>query len=147
MAATLTPTQLMAMNFGYLTGQDLVRWCSTQLLIKSWEVNNQALEDGCNNAYSEMTEYFATKYDVQREFNMISGPRQNTVVKLTAILAIRDILGNMAGIGPVTEANYKWADDKILDIQQGLYTLPLYGVAITVNSGAFIVPSNYNNLG
>lgn len=144
---TLTPQQLTAMNFGYLQGSDLIRWCSVQVLTKQWEVNNNCLIDGCNNAYSEMMEYFATKYDVQREFNMISGPRQYTVVKMTSIMAIRDILGNMAGIGPVTQDNYKWLDDKILEIQQGLYTLPLYGVAITINSGAFLVPQNYNSLG
>lgn len=144
---TLTNQQLDAMNFGYLTGADLAQYSSYQVLIKQWETSNEKLQNGCDNAYSEMIGLFATKYDVNREFAMISGPRQNIVVKLTAILAVRDILGNMAGIGPVTEANFAWADDKIERTQNGTFNLPLYGVDCSVESNAFLVPQNFRKLG
>ncbi len=144
---TLTPQQLAAMNFGYLTGQDLISYASIQVITKQWESNNNVLQIGCENAYSEMIGYFYTKYDVLREFNQISGTRQQIVVKLTAILAIRDILGNMAGIGEVTKDNYAWADDIIARTQNGTFNLPLYGASITVESGAFLVRQNFGTLG
>jgi len=145
--ATLTNAQLDAMNFGYLMGSDLAQYVAYQVLIKQWETSNNKLQDGCDNAYSEMIGLFATKYDVQREYANISGPRQNIVVKLTAILAVRDILGNMAGIGPVTEANFAWADDIINRTQNGTFNLPLYGANCLVESNAFLVQQNFRNLG
>lgn len=145
--ATLTNDQLAAMSFGYLIGANLMQYSSAQTLIKCYEVNNTSLQQGCDNAYSEMVGYFYTKYDVQREFNMISGPRQNLVVKLTAILAVRDILGNMAGIGEVTKDNFIWADDIIARTQNGTFNLPLYGVANCLDSGAFLVPQSFRWLG
>lgn len=145
--ATLTPTQLAAMSFGYLTGQDLLQYVSTSVLIAQWEKNNNVLQNGCDNAYSEMIGYFYTKYDVQREFNMISGPRQQLVVKLTAILAVRDILGNMAGIGEVTKDNYIWADDIIMRTQNGTFNLPLYGANCIIEASAITVPMNFRTLG
>lgn len=145
--ATLTPQQLAALNFGYLTGQDILQYCSTQSLIKQFEVNQDILQRGCDNAYSEMIGYCYTKYDVKREFNMISGPRQQLVVKLTAILAVRDILGNMAGIGEVTKDNFIWADDIIMRTQNGTFNLPLYGVSVCLESNAFLVKQNFGTLG
>lgn len=145
--ATLTNDQLAAMNFGYLSGADLQQYCSSQVLIKCYEVRQDCLQQGADNAQSEMIGLFYTKYDVLREFNMISGPRQNLVVKLTSILAVRDILGNMAGISEVTKMNYAWADDIIFRTQNGTFNLPLYGVSIGINSGAFLVRQNFGTLG
>lgn len=145
--ATLTNDQLAAMKFGYLTGADLQQYSSSQVLIKAYEVRSSCLQQGCDNAYSEMIGYFYTKYDVQREFNTISGPRQNVVVKLTAILAVRDVLGNMAGIGDVTKDNFAWADETIRMVQQGLFNLPLYGASCRIESNAFLVPQNFRTLG
>lgn len=144
---TLTPQQLANLNFGYLTGQDLIQYAAIQVLTRQYESNQQILQQGCDNAYSEMIGYFYSKYDVQREFNMISGPRQQIVVKLTAILAVRDIMGNMAGIGDVTKGNFEWADDIIARTQDGLFNLPLYAATCVVKSNAFLVNQNFRTLG
>lgn len=144
---TLTPAQLAALSFGYLTGQDILQYCSTQVLIKQYETNQNILQQGCDNAYSEMIGYFKTKYDVQREFNNVSGPRQQIVVKLTAILAIRDILGNMAGLGDVTKGNFAWADDIIERTLAGVFNLPLYAADTSIVSGALLVRQNFGTLG
>lgn len=145
--ATLTNPQFDALNLGYLQGYDIAQYASYQTLIKQWEVSNQKIQQGADNAYSEMIGYFYTKYDVQREFNMISGPRQQLVVKLTAILAVRDILGNMAGIGEVTKDNYIWADDIIMRTQNGTFNLPLYGANCIIESDAIMVRQNFRTIG
>ena len=145
--ATLTNAQFDSLNLGYLQGYDLAQYASYQVLIKCWEVSNQKIQQGANNAYSEMIGYFYTKYDVLREFNTISGTRQQMVVKLTAILAVRDILGNMAGIGDVTKANFLWADGIIDRVQNGTFNLPLYAANCIIESSAFLVAQNFNTLG
>jgi hypothetical protein len=144
---TLTNDQLAVMNFGYLTGADLMQYSSVQVLIKQYEVNQGKLQMGCDNAQSEMIGLFATKYDLMREYTMISGPRQQLVVKLTAILAVRDILGNMAGIGDVTRDNFVWADDIIERAQNGTFNLPLYAANCKVESNAFLVRQNFRTWG
>lgn len=143
----MTNAEFNALQLGYLTGEDIAQYCSYQVLIKCYEVDNNRIQTGADNAYSEMIGYLYTKYDVQREFNTISGQRQQIVVKLTAILAVRDILGNMAGIGEVTKANFEWASDIILRTQQGLFNLPLYAASVAVNSGSTLVQSNFSFLG
>lgn len=145
--ATLTNAEFNALDLGYLKGSDLTQYSSFQTMIKQWETDNDKIQQGADNAYSEMIGYFHTKYDVLREFNMISGPRQTLVAKLTAILAVRDILGNMAGLGEVTKANFIWADDIIERTQNGTFNLPLYGVAINLESNAFLVRQNFGTLG
>lgn len=145
--ATLTNAEFDALNLGYLQGSDLAQYASYQVLIKQWEVSNQKIQQGADNAYSEMIGYFYTKYDVLREFNMISGTRQQLVVKLTAILAVRDILGNMAGIGEVTKGNFEWADYIIQRTQDGTFNLPLYGVSCILESNARLVRQNFGTLG
>jgi hypothetical protein len=145
--ATLTNAQLNALSFGYLTGADLTNYVASQILIKCYEVNSASLQTGCDNAYSEMIGLFSTKYQVQLEFNQISAPRQQLVVKMTAILAIQDILGNMAGIGDVTKMNFAWVADKINRVQNGTFNLPLYAVNATQYSSAPLVQGNYSFLG
>lgn len=145
--ATLTNAQFNALNLGYLKGADLTQYASFQVLIKQWETDNDKIQQGADNAYSEMIGYFYSKYDVAREFNSISGPRTQIVVKLTAILAVRDILGNMAGIGDVTKANFEWADDIIERTQQGMFNLPLYAANCRIESSAFLVSQNFKTLG
>lgn len=145
--ATLTNAQLDAMSFGYLTGLDLAMFASYQVIIKQYETSPNKLQQGCDLAYSEMIGLFYTKYDVNREFTQISGTRQDIVVKITAILALRNILGNMAGIGDVTKENYVWVDNIIERTQNGTFNLPLYGVSIAIESGAFLVRQNFGTLG
>lgn len=145
--ATLTPAQLSTMQFGYLNGSDLIRWSSTQVLIKQYEVDPECLQNGCDIAYSEVIDLFATKYDVVRELQAISSPRVNSFVKLVAIFAVRNILGNMAGLGEVTKNNYAWADDIVGRTQAGLNNFPLYAAKCTVNSVARLVKQNFGTLG
>lgn len=148
MAATLTNDELDALNFGYLTGADLSMWSSYQVLIKNWEVNNNRLLQGCQIAYQEVTNMFLTKYDVQREINAISGTREAAFVKFVAITALKNILGNMAGEGTVTAANFAWHDAMLNDIRMGIDNFSLYAPASPcIESSAFLVPGNFRFLG
>lgn len=61
---SLTNAQLLNLPFGYLTGRDLVQYCAPQLLIKQYEVNPDALMNGCTLAYSIVIGKLSTRYDI-----------------------------------------------------------------------------------
>lgn len=146
--ATLTNDQLAAMSFGYLNGADLIGVCSPQILIKQFEVNNASLQYNCDIAYQQVTNMFLTKYDVKRELHAISGARELAFVRFTAVVAIRNLLGNMAGEGTVTEANFKWQDDMLNKIREGIDNFSLYPPASPCyESSARLYPQNFRWLG
>lgn len=147
MATHTTNDQLAVMNFGYLTGRDLMRWISAQILISRETVLPGSLADGCNTAYDEVTAMFYTKYNVQSELTMISGKRDESFAKFVGIIAVRNIAGNLAGLGPVTEGNFKWAEDMLTDVRAGISNFALHSAPISVESGSFLVRQNFGTIG
>lgn len=144
----ITNEQLIAMNFGYLTGSDLAFFASYQILISQYQKNSDSLQQGCTIAYQEVTNMFLTKYDVKRELNTISGPREEAFVKFVAITALKNILGNLAGEGTVTEANFAWHDDMTNKIREGIDNFSLYPPAgPCYQSNAKLYPQNFRWLG
>lgn len=145
---TLTNAQLDAMSLGYLTGADLAMWSSYQVIIKQYETSPDKLQQGCTIAYQEVINMFLTKYDVRRELNQISGGREEAFAKFVAITALKNILGNMAGEGSVTEKNFMWHDEMLSSIRQGTDNFDLYGPSLPcVESSAFLVPMNFRTIG
>ena len=65
--AVITVDQLKVLNLGYLTGGDLVRWCSPSHLIKQYNIDTNCLQDGCNTAYKEVRNKLSTRYDISDE--------------------------------------------------------------------------------
>lgn len=80
---SLTIPQLLDMDFGYLSGDDLVQWCSPQILIKQYEVNNNALQKGCNTAYGEVASALRTKYNSSAELAKIQFTQAMATSQLT----------------------------------------------------------------
>lgn len=146
--ATLTNQQLDAMSFGYLTGADLAMFSAYQLIIKQYETSPNKLQQGCTTAYQEVANMFLTKYDVKRELTAISGPREEAFVKFVAITALKNILGNMAGEGTVTEKNFIWHDEQMDKVREGIDNYALYPPANKcIESSAFLVGQNFRTLG
>lgn len=150
MANPIAPTnaQFDAMSFGYLNGQDLATWSAYATLISVYQQSNQKIQNCCEIAYQEVTNMFLTKYNVELELNAISGKRELAFVKFVAITALKNILGNLAGEGTVTEANFKWHDDMLNKIREGIDNFalqpppgPLY------RSDALLWPQNFRWLG
>lgn len=144
---TLTPDQLSALSFGYLTGNDLIFWCPTQFLISRYNVDNNCLDNGVATAYSEVINALATKYDVTSELMKLSGPREPTLVKILSICAVRNILGNMQNISDKSKDDFKWADDTLLAIRNGQMNLILTSSSLLQRSGAFLVDAKFGTIG
>jgi len=60
----VTRDQLAVMNFGYLSGLDLLQWCPEQLLIKQYALNPSFLQNGCNQAYADLKSRLCNRYDL-----------------------------------------------------------------------------------
>jgi hypothetical protein len=76
-------------------------------------------------------------------------PRTMMFVKLSAICAVRNILGNLQNIGDAMANNFAWADKTIMALrnaQQGMPTVN-QSPTITYGSPAEMVNSSFNTLG
>lgn len=142
----MTTDELKALALGYLTGADLIRWCAPQLLINQYNVDNDSLQNGCDQAVSEIISRLKTKYDLTAELQKRTTERDNLVVRIVAILSIRNILGNMQNISETILANFKWADKMILDIRNGQANLPLPAPPKN-NNNCNTLQSNYELVG
>ncbi len=150
MSNPIAPTnaQFDAMSFGYLQGFDLSGWSSYSVLISEYQKSPTKIQNGCNTAYQEVTNMFLTKYNVEAELNAISGKRELAFVKFVAITALKNILGNLAGEGTVTEANFKWHDDMLNKIREGIDNFALQPPAgPCYTSNAALYPQNWHWLG
>jgi hypothetical protein len=143
----MTPDQLSSLSFGYLFGSDLIMWCPTQFLISRYNVDNGSLQEGVATAYSEVINQLATKYDIVGTLQMVSGPREPTLVKILAIMSVRNILGNMQNIGEKMQKDFDWADKTLLAIRNGQMNLILSAAAFPMRSGSFLVGAKFGTIG
>jgi hypothetical protein len=150
--ATITPDQIKVLDFGYLTGADLMAFCSWTLLANQWQINNDNLQAGCDFAYAEVTGKANRKYDIAAELAKTGADRSQLCVKLTAIIAIRNILASTANVSDIIMNQYSWADKSMLELRNGQLNLPLAlspvpSNAIPVYSGACLIADNFSTLG
>lgn len=74
--------------------------------------------------------------------------RARLLVKLAAIWAIRNILGNAQNIAEAMMSQFKWADQFVSDLRNGQGGLPVkQSDTTTVGSGAELIDSSFSTLG
>ena len=140
-------TPIRDMQIRFLTGSDLIQFSPIQLLTVQFEKDNESLQNGCDLAYSEVIGSLSTRYNITSEFQVVSGARCILLVKITAIIAIRNILGNLQNISQVLKDTYEWADNTILDIRNGQMNLILDESSVAKTSGAMLIPNSFLTLG
>lgn len=145
--AALTPDEIKALDFGYLTGEDLVKYCPIQFLIKQETIDGGFLGSCVNTAYAEVTGKLSSKCDITSEYTLTTG-RSLQVVKITALSAIRNAVSNIPDVPQMMKDNFTWLDKTILAIRNGQEALP--GIMILPNttniSGAYLVQEKFNSL-
>jgi phage gp36-like protein len=149
---SLTVAELKVLSFGYLTGADLKQFCPPQLLIKIYEVDSDALNTGCQFAYSELKSSLSNRYNVDLELALTTD-RNQLCVKIAAILAIRNILGDAQNISDKMLSDFTWADKQLISIRNGQIALGLKipedtdGNTLANYSNANLISSNFQTLG
>lgn len=226
----LTVDQLKAMTFGYLSGSDLVRYCSPQLLIRQYDVDKDSLKSGCRVAIKEFITKVRTRLDPTDELTkrapygatlaititahvitaitvqdggfgypeppdiqitgdgtgatataiidddgVITGvtvnaggtgynnaavvvetpdpetvedTREELMVKIIALFAIRDILSNLQNLSDVQLGFFKWADKTCMELRNGQSNIVIkQRDPLQTGSGAYMVQSGFGFIG
>jgi hypothetical protein len=143
----VTIDDIKALNFGYLTGEDLLQFCSPQLLIKQYTVDNNSLQNGFNFAQSEVIASFTTRYDLTAELVKTGTSRALLLVKIMALLTIRNALGSFQELSEKMKDDFNWADYTLKSIRNGQMNLPLVIANINKVSTAYLTDSTYLTLG
>ena len=146
--AVITIATLQALNLGYLTGEDLIQWCAAQLLIHQYTVDNNSLENGCNFAYSEMIASLGNRYDINTELTTKTGTaRARLSVKICALLAIENALGNAQNISEKMRDDFNYAHKCLMLIRQGEMNLPITYATVPVASDSGLICQSFGTIG
>lgn len=153
----VTYDNIAVLDFGYLNGRDLLRYCPYQNLAKQYQTDPNILINGVYTAYSELIASLTTRYNIQNELlksgqgsgsGSTSAERSLIVVKIVSSLAIRNILGEFVAISDNMQRQFDWADKTLKEIRNGQISLVDIEVREeTAQSGAAIVEINYGYLG
>lgn len=140
--------EIKDLNFGYLTGQDLLRFIQYQMLIKQGSVDIESLQYSVNMAYSEFRSNFQTLYDCEEEFAKTGNDRSQTAIKLVSLLAIRNLCGNLTQVTDYLASLFTWLDDTIKNIRLGQITIDKMNTAPQDSfSDVNIVTNNFSVIG
>ena len=94
---SLSANDIKGLSFGYLTGGDLLQWCTPQYLQKQYEVDSNSLQTGVNQAISEVISSFATRYDLTDELAKIGNIQPTALAVLSS--------GSLSGITLLVAGN------------------------------------------
>ncbi len=109
----ITKDQLAQLNFGYLTGQDLVQFCPTQLLTSIYEKYPSMLQTGVDMACDELRGALCNRYDIDSELYNANHILKNQNGKITISIA--------AGTY-VSRIYFTWIDQMQLILQDAYNT-------------------------
>ena len=65
----ISKDELAQMNFGYLTGSDLIQFAPFEVLSSQYNKFPSLLQTGCTQAYAEMLGELSSVYDIQKELS------------------------------------------------------------------------------
>lgn len=149
----ITNAELLALNFGYLNGQDLAAWVNYSLLISQYTKNANSLQQACDFAIAEITGNANTKYNIALEFAKTGSARSLLCVKITAITACRNAVSNILSEGDQLFNLFAWADKQVLALRNGQLNIPVQlpvvdaDTLITPYSDVEVVPSSFVTIG
>jgi hypothetical protein len=146
--AALTIEEVKALDFEYLTGDDLLKYCPFPILQKQGSVDDTAIESAVETSYSEVTDLIGVNYDMALELAKTGEDRSKTIVKVLSLAAVRNLTANLPAIPDNLINQFSWLDKTILSIRNGQSSLTkLSKKDDTVNSGAYIVDNEFSTLG
>ena len=139
--------EVKELNFGYLTGEDLLRYVQYQMLIKNAAIDIDSLQYAVNVAYSRIKANCETLYDIDNEFTHTGSDRSLFTVEITAKLAIEVLLSNSMQISDFHKDMFEKLANTLVAIRSGQLTLPNLNIASTDKySDVTIVTSSFRTL-
>jgi hypothetical protein len=141
----ITKDQLAQLNFGYLTGQDLVQFCPTQLLTSIYEKYPDLLQTGVDMACDELRGALCNRYDIDAELYNANQSFKYQTGQITISIAAGTF---------VSRIYFNWNDPLPLIIQEAannaiqhpIDNSPFVTIGTTLN-GEDIMPSQQIDMG
>lgn len=144
-----TIADIQALDYGYITGNDLLNYCPQQLLLQQYAINPNKIELDVLTAIEEVRSELISRYELKDEFDKTGSDRYLIVVKLVTVLSLINITSNLNGIPEHMKVLFDWGNAKLLAIRNGQSSL----VDVTVQSDekrqsqAVLVSAKFKTIG
>jgi|WetSurMetagenome_2_1015567.scaffolds.fasta_scaffold472311_2 hypothetical protein len=158
--AVLTVADIIALDFGYLVGADLLRFCPSQFLINQETITPGFIEGHVQTAYAEIISDLSSKCEIAKELTKTPGSvgppvvpdtRSKTIVKYVATMAIKNIVSRAPGLPDHLKSNFAEVNQAIMDIRNGQKALPDLAFETTADqpniSRTTLVKSSFKTIG
>jgi hypothetical protein len=146
--AAPTIAEISALNFGYLSGLDLLGYCPYQMIIKQMATIQTSPEIAVEMAYNEILSALSTNYNIAEELTKRGAQRYGLLVKLCSIAAARNICSNLSGVPENILLNFEWLDKTLLSIRNGQIALiGLQKPSADVVSSSALISQSFETLG
>ena len=158
--AALTVADIIALDFGYLTGQDLLDFCPSQFLINQETVTEGIIERMVTKAYAEIISQLSSKCQIATELKKTPGSagppavtdtRSQIIVKYVSLMAIKNIVSRAPGLPDHMKANFAEVNEAIKAIRMGQQAIPDIQQEATANqvniSKTVLISGSFSTLG
>lgn len=141
-----TLADIVGLSFGYLTTEDLLKWCPAQLLVKSYTEDTNSLQSACDRSISRVTSQLSTRYDLTKELVKSGSARQLFLVDILSIFAIRNVVGSAQSVSEKMLNDFAMADKDVADIRNGENNLQVTLANTAIASISYLSLSNFSTL-
>lgn len=141
-----TLADIVGLSFGYLTTEDLLKWCPAQLLVKSYTEDTNSLQSACDRSISRVTSQLSTRYDLTTELVKSGSARQLFLVDILSIFAIRNVVGSAQSVSEKMLNDFAMADKDVADIRNGENNLQVTLANTAIASISYLSLSNFSTL-
>lgn len=141
-----TLADIVGLSFGYLTTEDLLKWCPAQLLVKAYTEDTNSLQSACDRSISRVTSQLSTRYDLTTELVKSGSARQLFLVDILSIFAIRNVVGSAQSVSEKMLNDFAMADKDVSDIRNGENNLQVTLANTAIASISYLSLSNFSTL-
>jgi hypothetical protein len=141
-----TLADIVGLSFGYLTTEDLLKWCPAQLLVKAYTEDTNSLQSACDRSISRVTSQLSTRYDLTTELVKSGSARQLFLVDILSIFAIRNVVGSAQSVSEKMLNDFAMADKDVADIRNGENNLQVTLANTAIASISYLALSNFSTL-
>lgn len=141
-----TLADIVGLSFGYLTTEDLLKWCPAQLLVKAYTEDTNSLQSACDRSISRVTSQLSTRYDLTTELVKSGSARQLFLVDILSIFAIRNVVGSAQSVSEKMLNDFAMADKDVADIRNGENNLQVTLANTAIASISYLSLSNFSTL-
>jgi len=155
--AALTIADIIALDFGYLSGQDLLDFVPSQFLINQETITSGLLQRSVNKAYAEIISQLSSKCQIATELTKKfptgtdADTRSQVIVKYVALMSIKNCVSRAQGLPDHLKSNFGEVNEALLAIRNGQASIPDIQQEAAPNQGNIskteLIKSSYNSLG